>query len=91
MNVAENRSAVKQYNKQLWRQHREGIKRITSSGAWGAQLVECLTLDFGSGHDLRVVRLNPALGSMLSMESALDSLSPSPSTPPSPSLLSKKI
>ena len=24
--------------------------------------VKCLTLDFGSGHDLRVVRLSPVLG-----------------------------
>ena len=27
-----------------------------------AQLVKCLTLDFSSGHDLRVVRLSPTLG-----------------------------
>ena len=32
-------------------------------GAWAAQLVECLTLDFGSGHDLRVVEWSPASGS----------------------------
>ena len=35
-----------------------------------AQSVESPTLGFGSGHDLRVVRLSPALGSMLSGESA---------------------
>ena len=28
-------------------------------GAWVAQLVKHPTLDFGSGHDLRVVRLSP--------------------------------
>ena len=30
-----------------------------------AQSVERLTFDFGSGHDLRVVELRPALGSVL--------------------------
>ena len=46
--------------------------------AWVAQSVECPTLGFGSGHDLRVVRLSPASGSALSGESVCDSLSPSP-------------
>ena len=31
-------------------------------GAWVAQSVEHLTLDFISGHDLRVMRLSPMLG-----------------------------
>ena len=35
-----------------------------------ALLVKCWILDFGSGHDLRVMRLSPTLGSMTSMESA---------------------
>ena len=35
-----------------------------------AQSVERPTLDFGSGHDLRVVGLSPTLGSVLSMEPA---------------------
>ena len=41
-----------------------------------AQLAEHLTLDFDSdhdldsGHDLRIVRLSPTLGSVLSRESA---------------------
>ena len=39
-------------------------------GAWMAQLFKCVTLGFGLGHDFRVVRLNPMLGSMLSEESA---------------------
>ena len=34
------------------------------------QSVECLTLGFGLGHDLGVVRSNPTLGSTLSTESA---------------------
>ena len=38
--------------------------------AWVVQSVEHLTLDFGSGHDMRVVGLNPVLGSMLSVEPA---------------------
>jgi len=42
-----------------------------------------ITLDFCSGHGLRVVRLSPASGSVLGMEDpAWDSLSPSPSAPP---------
>ena len=45
-------------------------------GDWVAQLVKQLTLDFGSGHDLRVVRSSPTLGFALSMEPAWDSLSP---------------
>ena len=39
------------------------------------QSVEHLTLGFGSGHNLWVMRSTPALGSVLSTESAWDSLS----------------
>ena len=39
-----------------------------------AQSVKYPTLDFGSGHDLRVVRLSPKLGSVLGVEPALASL-----------------
>ena len=39
-------------------------------GAWVAQWVEHLTLDFSSGHDPRVSGSNPALASMLSVELA---------------------
>ena len=46
-------------------------------GAWVAQSFECLTLDFGSGHDLRVIRSSSMSCSVLSEESARDSLSPS--------------
>ena len=38
---------------------------------WGASVAhsfECLTFDFGSGHDPRVVGLNPTSGSELSVE-----------------------
>ena len=39
-------------------------------GAWVAQIVEHLTLDFGSGRDLKVVRSGSALSSRLSGDSA---------------------
>ena len=45
-------------------------KKKSLGGAWVAQSVKHLALDFGSGHDLRVVRLSPVLGSMFSRESA---------------------
>ena len=36
------------------------LKKCHIKGAWVAQSVKCLTLDFGSGHDLMVVRSSPA-------------------------------
>lgn len=45
-------------------------------GAWGAQLVEHLTLVCGSGHDCRLMGLSTVLGSVLSAKSAWDSLPP---------------
>jgi len=42
----------------------------TLKGCWVAQLVECPSLDFSSGHDLRVMGSSPKSGSMLSRESA---------------------
>ena len=59
-------------------------------GAWVAQLVKCLTVDFGSGHDPRVVGWSPVLGSVLGVDPAWDSLSPSaPLTPACAHFLSK--
>lgn len=46
------------------------IQKYQLRGTWVAQFVKHLTLNFGSGHDLRVVRSSPASGSMLSEESA---------------------
>ena len=46
------------------------IERLQKRGAWVAQLVEHLTLDFGLGHDPRVVGLSLTLGSALSVEPA---------------------
>lgn len=42
------------------------IKNTKEWGTWVAQLVKHLTLDFGSGHDLRVVGSRPVSGSLLS-------------------------
>ena len=46
--------------------------------AWVAQLVECQTLDFSSGHDPRVVGLRPMSGSELIVQTLLGILSPAP-------------
>ena len=43
------------------------IKSARSRGAWVAQLVKHPALDFGSGHDLIVVRLSLSLGSAWSL------------------------
>ena len=51
------------------------IFKCSHRDTWAAQSVECLTLDFGSGHGPRVVGLSPMSGSMLSMQPAWDSLS----------------
>ena len=57
---------------------------------WGAKSVEHSTLVFGSGRDVRVMRLSPMWGSAFSAE--LSFLSPSPSAPPShPTLFLSKI
>ena len=54
----------------------------TSKDTWVAQLVERLTLDFGSGHGSRVMGSSPESGSVLSVEPAQDSLShPLPLSP----------
>jgi len=49
---------------------RQLLKRQNPRGAWVAHSVKCLTFDFSSGHDLRVVRQSPVTGSTLSRESA---------------------
>ena len=51
---------------------------------WVAQSVECPTRNFSSGGGLQVVWLSPELGSVLGVEPAWDSLSPSLSICPSP-------
>ena len=62
-----------------WSPHGEALMRDVKlknkpRGAWVAQLVKCLTLDFNSGHDLRILGSSPTSGSLLSGEFA----SPSP-------------
>ena len=54
------------------------LNLFSMRGAWLAQLVKHLTLDFGSGHDLSVVRYSSVPSSILSGESAEGSVSPSP-------------
>ena len=49
-------------------------------GTWMAQLVKCLTLDFGSSHDLTVCDIEPRVGLCVAI-STWDSLSPSLSLP----------
>ena len=50
--------------------HRNKSEVNTIWGAWWAQSVEHLTLDFTSSHDSRGVGLSPALGSALGTEPA---------------------
>ena len=42
--------------------------KMTGMGRLGSSLVKWSTLNFGLGHDLRVVRLSPVLGSVLGVE-----------------------
>ena len=53
---------------------RTNVLKTFFRGAWVAQSVEHLTLDFGSGHDPRVMGLSPMLGLTVIMEPAWDSL-----------------
>ena len=57
----------------------------------GAQSIKCLTLDFGSSHDLTVVGLSPVLGPGLTVGSLLEILSPSLSLRPSPPKINKYL
>ena len=53
-----------------------GPRKAWIRGAWGAQSVKHPTLDFGSGHDLRVREIEPHTGLHAdSTEPAWDSLS----------------
>ena len=69
--------------------HSIGFKK-KSTGYLVIQSVECPTLDFGSGHDPRVVGLSLELGSMLSVEPASDSVSSLSALLPSSLSLSNK-
>ena len=46
------------------------MKNTDSGGTWVAESVERPTLDFGSGHDPRVVGSGPSSGSVMSVEPA---------------------
>ena len=50
------------------RLHVSDLNKDATWGAWVSQLVECPTLEFGSGHDFTVVGSSPTSGSMLSVE-----------------------
>ena len=53
-------------------------RMLSERGAWGAQSVKRLTLDFSSGHDLMVCGIEPHIGLYAdSTEPAWDFLSPS--------------
>ena len=45
-------------------------KKMVLRRAWVEQSVKCPTLEFGSGHDFRVMRSNPMSSSMFSGEFA---------------------
>ena len=51
-------------------------KKPWAGGAWVAQMVGHLTLDFSSGHDLMVLGSSPMWGSVLTVWSLLGILSP---------------
>lgn len=46
------------------------LPEINAAGAWVAQWVKQLTIDFGSGHDLEVLGSSPVSGSVLRVELA---------------------
>jgi len=46
------------------------LQKVNPQGTQVAQLVKRLTLDFGSGHNVRVVRSSPMSGSTLAVEHA---------------------
>ena len=59
-----------QQEKTIQRERRQTGDSKTRRGTWVAQLVKHLTLEYGSGHDPRVVGLSPASGNTLGMEPA---------------------
>ena len=44
------------------------FSKLLSRATWVAQWVKHLTLDFGSGYDLKAMRSSPASGSVLGVE-----------------------
>ena len=65
------------------------IKKLENRSAWLAQSARHLAVDFGSGHDLRIVGSSPGSNSLLSVDSG--SPSPLPSVPPYSVLLSLSL
>ena len=61
------------------------LEILPSWGTWGAQSIERLTLDFGSGNDLMVCGIKPHIGLCAdNAEPASDFLSLSPCPSPAP-------
>ena len=74
------------------RQTHGGLSHWPSRGIWGAQLVQRLTLDFGSSHHLTVCEFEPCTGLCTdNAEPAWDLLSPPLSLPLPCSLSQNKI
>ena len=74
----------------FWKSLEVSHKIKHSLGHLSGSVVKCLTLDLSSGLDLEVVGSSPMLGSMLSVEPAWDSLSPSISALPTPLKINKQ-
>ena len=51
------------------------IKASNGQDTWVSQSVKCLTLDFGSGHDLAVGEFKPCVGLCADSKSLLEILS----------------
>ena len=57
-------------------------ENVILRGAWVAQLVKCLTLDFGSDHDLMVREFKPCIWLCADdVEPSWDSIPPPPFPP----------
>ena len=64
------------YQKGFTHEEQSGCPKLLGTwGTWVAQSVRQLTLNFSSGHALRVLRLSPVSSSVKSAKSAWDSLS----------------
>lgn len=50
--------------------HLQFVKMLLSRNIWVAQWFKCLSLHFGSGYDLKVIRLSLISDFTLGMESA---------------------
>ena len=56
------------------------VRKFKYWGTWGAQSIKRLTLDFGSGHDLRVLALSPIVSPLHRESACLPLLCPFPTS-----------